>query len=199
MEEYLIAFKNKKKKLHENKRVNYSSKFKVILSKFLLAIIFFLCSIIYTNMSDDNLLYYKEHILSESLPFTRIRGWYENLFGEVIPSNESVQTVFAGKLMYKSISDYLDGEVLEVDNESLVNNIASGVVVFIGDKEGYGNTVIIQGIDGIDIWYGNITNVSVNLYDYIEKEHVIGQTTDDKLYLVIKKDNDYLKYEDYKN
>ena len=37
-----------------------------------------------------------------------------------------------------------------------------------------GNTVIIQGVDGVDIWYGNLTNVSVKLYDYVEKDKLIG-------------------------
>ena len=70
-------------------------------------------------------------------------------------------------------------------------------MVYIGEKEDYGNTVIIQGVDGVDIWYGNLTNVSVKLYDYLEKDKLIGETLDDTLYLVIKKDNEYIKYEDY--
>ena len=74
----------------------------------------------------------------------------------------------------------------------------NGIVVYIGDKDTYGNTVIIQGVDGVDIWYGNLENVSVKLYDYIEKDMVIGNTLDDKLYLVMKKDDKYLTYEDYK-
>ena len=82
---------------------------------------------------------------------------------------------------------------------SLVNSLASGIVVFSGEKDGFGNTVIIQGIDGADIWYGNLENISLNLYDYIEVGTVIGNTVDEYLYLVIKKDNEYIKYEDYQN
>ena len=150
-------------------------------------------------MSDKNLLLYKEYVLTESLPFTKIKGWYEDLFGEVLPKNDNTQTVFDGKLVYKEISNYLDGEILTISSKSLVNSLASGVVVFSGEKEGYGNTVIIQGIDGADIWYGNLENVSINLYDYIEAGTVIGNVVDEYLYLVIKKDNEYIKYEDYQN
>ena len=39
----------------------------------------------------------------------------------------------------------------------------SGIVVFIGDKEGYGNTIIVQRIDGIDEWYGGIVNTNLKL------------------------------------
>ncbi len=193
-------------KMHKMKKKNFSksntSKRKVLnsfLTKFMCAIIFFLVSVIFTNMSDKNLLLYKEYVLTESLPFTKIKGWYEELFGEVLPKNDNTQTVFSGKLVYKEIKDYEDGEVLTVSNKSLVNSLASGVVVFSGVKDNYGNTVIIQGIDGADIWYGNLENISVNLYDYIESGTVIGETKDEYLYLVIKKDNKYIKYEDYQS
>ena len=194
MEEYINNFKNKKRTVKINK-----NKLNIFITKFMLAIIFFLVSIIYTNFSDKNLLLYKEYVFTESLPFTKIKGWYEDLFGEVLPEGDNTQTVFNDKLIYKEISDYYDGEKMVVNTNTLVNNLTSGVVVFSGDKENYGNTVIIQGIDGADIWYGNLNNVSINLYDYVEAGTVIGETNGDVLYLVIKKDNEFIKYEDYQS
>lgn len=196
MDSYLNQFKKKKRNI---KVIDKNNNLKNLLSKFLIAIIFFLSSIIFTNISDNNLLLYKEYVLTESLPFTKIKGWYEELFGEVLPDSKNNQMVFDGKLLYKDIKDYHDGEELTLNNNTLINNITSGIVVFIGEKDNYNNTVIIQGVDGVDAWYGNLENVSVKLYDYVEKNTVLGQTQDDKLYLVLKKDNDYLKYEDYKN
>ncbi len=196
MDSYLNQFKKKKRNI---KVIDKNNNLKNLLSKFLIAIIFFLSSIIFTNISDNNLLLYKEYVLTESLPFTKIKGWYEELFGEVLPDSKNNQMVFDGKLLYKDIKDYYDGEQLTLNNNTLINNITSGIVVFIGEKDNYNNTVIIQGVDGVDAWYGNLENVSVKLYDYVEKNSVLGQTQDDKLYLVLKKDNDYLKYEDYKN
>ena len=200
MDEYLKMHKNKKKEFAVSP--DSSNKKKILnkyLTRFMLAVIFFLASIIFTNMSDKHLLLYKEYVLTESLPFTKIKGWYEDLFGEVLPKSDNAQTVMSGKLVYKEIDDYLDGEVLTVSSKSLVNSLTSGVVVFSGEKEGYGNTVIIQGIDGADIWYGNLENVSVSLYDYLESDTIIGSTIDEHLYLVIKKDNEYIKYEDYQS
>lgn len=198
MEEYLNNFKNKKKSFKPSVKVS-KKKINIFITKFMLAIIFFLISVIFTNFSDKNLLLYKEYVFTESLPFTKIKGWYEDLFGEVLPEGDNTQTVFNGKLIYKEISDYYDGEKLVVNSNTLVNSLTSGVVVFSGVKENYGNTVIIQGIDGADIWYGNLQNVSVNLYDYVEAGTVIGETIDDLLYLVIKKDNEFIKYEDYQS
>ena len=199
MDEYLNNFKNKKKSFNKVKISLNKKNINKLITKFMIAIIFFLISIIFTNYSDKNLLLYKEYVFTESLPFTKIKGWYEDLFGEVLPTQDNTQTVFNGKLVYKEISDYYDGEKLLVSKNTLVNNITSGVVVFSGEKDNYGNTVIIQGIDGVDIWYGNLENVSISLYDYIEAGNVIGQTKDEYLYLVIKKDNEYIKYENYQS
>ena len=194
MEEYLEAFKRRKNnEFIPRKSINL----KPFISKVLIAMIFFLASIIFTNTSDKNLLLYKEHVLTESLPFTKIKSIYEDLFGEVLPKSENTQMVMNGHLVYKDIKTYKDGEVLTLSKETLINSLASGVVVFIGNKDDYGNTVIVQGVDGADIWYGNLTNTSVKLYDYIEKNTLLGETLTDELYLVIKKNNEYIKYEDY--
>ena len=91
----------------------------------------------------------------------------------------------------------MDGVRLTVNDKYLVPNQLSGLVVFIGEKEGYGNTVIIQQANGIDLWYGNIEDVNVELYDYVEQGDLIGNTKDTNLYLVYKKDGEVLNYEDY--
>ena len=78
-----------------------------------------------------------------------------------------------------------------------VTSLYDGIVVFIGNKDNYKNTVIVQGSDGVDIWYGNVSNVSVTLYDYITKDTIIGEAADNTLYLVFNKENEYLGYEEY--
>ncbi len=45
----------------------------------------------------------------------------------------------------------------------------SGIVVYIGEKENYKQTVIVQQMNGVDVWYGNIKQANVKLYDYVEK------------------------------
>ena len=191
MDEYLNELKNKK----EKHKFNY----KLLLTKFLIAVIFFLVSVIFINQSNKNMLLYKREVFDKSLPFSKIKKGYEKIFGSPLPIKKETMTVFKGNLVYKDAKKYFDGTSFIVDNNSLVNNLASGVVVFIGNKDNYGNTVIVQGVDGYDIWYGNITNVGVKLYDYIEKDSVLGSTIDDKLYLVIKKDDKFIDYDQYQN
>ena len=64
-------------------------------------------------------------------------------------------------------------------------------------EDGYGNTFIIQGVDGVDVWYGGIVDTDFKLYDYVEKDSILGNTTEDYYYLVFKEDNEFLTYEDY--
>ena len=79
----------------------------------------------------------------------------------------------------------------------MVPTLESGVVVFIGEKEEYGSTVIIDQADGIEVFYANINAMNLKLYDYIEKGTLLGETKDNKLYLVFSKNGEYLNYKDY--
>ena len=99
-------------------------------------------------------------------------------------------------LTYKNKEKYEEGVKLTVDKNYLVPVNESGIVVFIGEKEKYGNTVIIQRVDGIDEWYGNIENTNLKLYDYIKKGTLLGEVND-YFYLVYKKNGKALNYEDY--
>lgn len=187
-----IRNKHSKKKKDNNKSIN--------LTKFLLVIILTLITLI-TIKKDIKFkeLFYK-YIYEDSINFAKINEYYEKIFGSYIPFEDTtnkVTPVFNEKLTYISSNKYLDGVKLTVENNYLVPVLQSGLVVYMGEKEGYGNTVIVQGIDGIDIWYGNVTNISISLYDYIDKKSLLGTTKDDVLYLVYKKDGEILNYEEY--
>ncbi len=192
-EDIINRFKNKTNK--PKKKFKYS----ILITKLLLSIIFLFSSLIYIKLGDDNKDFYKKTFMTNSLSFNKINSVYEKYFGEVMPSINTEEYVFNNTLDYTEVKEHLDGEKLTVSPSSLVSNLSGGLVVFTGEKEGYGSVVIIQGNDGYDIWYGNLTNINVNLYDYIEKETILGQTVNEYLYLVIKKDNNFYSYEDYKN
>ena len=83
--------------------------------------------------------------------------------------------------------------------KTLGNNvyaIESGIVIFKGNKDGYNDTVIIQTSNGYDMWYSNLKNINVNIYDYVNKNDLISESND-KLYLVINKDNKFYTYKEY--
>ena len=86
---------------------------------------------------------------------------------------------------------------LEVSKEYLTPALESGIVVFMGEKEDYGTTIIIQQIDGVDVWYCNIEAKDIKMYDYVKKGALIGQVKSNKLYLVFQKEGKYLNYKEY--
>ena len=69
------------------------------------------------------------------------------------------------------------------------------MVIYTGEKEEYGFTVIIEQVDGTEVWYSNLKNCNVKLYDYVEKGSLLGEV-DNELYIVIVKDGIYLDYEE---
>ena len=54
----------------------------------------------------------------------------------------------------------------------------------------------VKQSDGIDVWYSNIGNIGVQLYDYVSKGTLVGECND-SLYLVFKKDGNVLDYKEY--
>ena len=58
-------------------------------------------------------------------------------------------------------------------------------------------TVIIEDENGIDHIYGNLDNVNVKLYDYVDKNDLLGTASNNTLYLLFSKDGKYLDYKEF--
>ena len=51
----------------------------------------------------------------------------------------------------------------------------------------------IQGVNGVDVWYGNLENTNLKLYDYIETNTILGTAKEDYYYLAFVKDGNFIK------
>ena len=187
--------KNKNKKTKEKKSYNK-------ITKFLITIVITLLALILLKSNNNFKTFFYKNIYDKNFSFSKVNKVYKDIFGTPIPfsnllNKNKTSLVFNEKLEYSDKSKYLDGVKLTVSNNYLVPTQVNGMVVFIGEKENYGKTVIISGTDGFDIWYSNMKTTSVKLYDYVEKGSLIGETNDTTLYLVYKKDGKVLNYEDY--
>lgn len=175
----------------------YLSKY---LSKFLITMAFTLVTLIVLKGNKSlQPIFYKE-VYDTNFSFATVNHLYEKYLGSPLPFKDffkDIEPVFNEKLTFTEANKYKDGVKLTVEKNYLVPNQLSGLVVFIGEKEGYGKTVVVQQVNGIDLWYSNVNDISVKLYDYIEKGTLIGTTIDNYLYLVYKKDGVVLNYEDY--
>lgn len=194
MSNYDIYMKNK------NKKSNGLSYFFVrFFNKFLITCLLTVVCLIFLKGNSDFKSFFNTNVIDVNFNFAYLNGLYGKYFGGVLPFSdffESTESVFNESLVYSDSHDYLEGVSLSVSSNYLVPSIDNGLVVYIGDKEGYGNTVIIETSDGVNIWYSNMGNVNVSMYEYISKGSLIGNC-DNNLYLVFKKDGNVLDYKKY--
>ena len=171
-----------------------------LFSRVLISIIILLGSVIFVKHSNTNLLMYKEQVFEKSFKFARFNKWYKKYLGSILPfdkvAEDNSKMVFNETFTYKEKSKNLDGTKFLVTDKYLMPALESGIVVFIGEKDGYGSTVIVQGSNGVDIWYTNIST-TLKLYDYIEKKALVGECNNNELTLVFQKDNKFIDYSEY--
>lgn len=137
------------------------------------------------------------NVYQKNLKFAEVSTWYNKHFGKILPIKNTTESVFKEDLVYQSANLYKDGVELKVAKQYMVPVLESGIIVFIGEKEGYGQTIIVQQVNGVDVWYGNISTLELSLYDYVEKGTLLGESKEDKLYLVFQKDGKFVDYKEY--
>ena len=192
---FLDKDKNKNKK-EKNKKKNFLMSF---FNKILVCIILVIICLIMMKTNSNFKEFVSEKIFKDNISFAYLNNLYNKYFGSILPSykNSGTEVVFNEKLEYFEYNKYLDGYKLSVQTSYLVPIIESGIVVYIGNIDNYGESVIIEGIDGVDIWYSNLENISVKLYDYVNSGDYLGEVKGEDLYLVFEKNQEYLKFEDY--
>jgi len=169
------------------------------INKILVCFILVIICLIFMKTNSSFKDFISKEVYQDNISFAYLNNLYNKYFGDILPSynNSETTAVFDEKLEYRNYNIYKDGYKLEVSESYLVPIIESGIVVFVGNIDSYGDVIIIEGIDGVDIWYGNIKNTSVSLYDYVSKGSFLGEVKDNNLYLVFEKDKEYLKFEEY--
>ena len=141
--------------------------------------------------------FYK-YVYDTNIKFAEFNNLYNKYFKDfkMNMNANTIEKVSNEKINYVKKEKYKDGVKLSVSSNYSIPIIESGIVVYKGLKEPYGNVIIIQQINGIDLLYGNIENSNYNLYDYVKKNNVLG-TCNKELYLLFKKDGKVLNYEKY--
>lgn len=198
MDEYRLLKKYNNK--HEDKQV--SSLKKVIIgfiNQVLICIVLFLTVLILTkNTSFKDKLY--EFVYSYNFSFLEIEEFVKKNFGSIIPSTKNdkdIEMVSSEKLEYKKLTEIDDGVLLEVDKNSLITSLESGLVVYIGEKEEYGKVLILEQVDGTEAWYIGVNLNEFKLYDYIEKGTILGESSDTEIKLLFKKNKEGVDYKTY--
>ncbi len=190
----------KNKRLHCLKTKKHPQKVKKsyisnLFTRTLLSIILVLICAIYINISDECLINFHDNLFQSTLPFTTINNLYTKYFGNLLPTYNT-SPVSSEIQEYNNITNYESSYKVTL-NSNTFSFLQSGIIVFIGEKDNLGNTLIVQGTDGVDIWYSNIDAPNLTLYDYVEKDTLIGECLNNEIILTFMKDGNYLSYENY--
>lgn len=159
--------------------------FKKILSKLFTIVIFTMIVITLSNTSPKFKSFIVDKVLNSTIDFSFVNKLSNKVTNVFKTSNNTLPVV---KEENNRKERYKDGIKYIVNKGASVNIKDSGIVTYIGNKDGYNNTVIIQQSNGYYAWYGNIKE-EVKLYDYIESGSKIGKTLSNEYYYVLLKDN----------
>lgn len=186
-------------KFYKDNKSSKSNLFKNIVLRVLITIIVTLILLISFKMNSNFKKAFYHYVYEENFPFSAVKNFLQEKFGTSLTFDKIVtdEEVFNEKLSYKDKSLYHDGVKLTVSSEYMIPSLESGIVVYIGEKENYKQVVIVQQMNGVDVWYGNIKQANVKLYDYVEKGSLIGQVDNKTLYLVFQKEGKFVDYQSY--
>ncbi|KAA9023123.1 M23 family metallopeptidase [Niallia endozanthoxylica] len=185
--------------------------FKVLASACLVLVI----AIMFRNQTPelDSARDFVTNSMNEEFQFAAVSDWYESTFGKplaLLPVNEQKSEEngpvdskqqyalpASGKIL-ENFGENGQRITIETGQGAAVEAMNEGLVRMIGEQEGFGQTVVIQHADKSESWYGNLSEVNVTLYQYIEKGTKVGKATDygdgtkGSFYFAIKEGEDFV-------
>ena len=194
----LARLKNKHRSKKNNKK-SIEFKFNVVIVKLILTIVLTIITLLVLRSNTNLKTIFYKNVYDNHISFALINDLYQRHFGSPLPFRDLfsyTQPVFNEQLRYTAHEEFKDGGKLTVGAKYLVPVLESGIVIFVGYREGYGSTVIIQQANGIDVWYSNFSEINVRLYDYVTRGSLLGEV-DRYLYLVFIKDGEVLDYTEH--
>lgn len=149
--------------------------------------------------------------MSQEFNFMVVSDWYEDKFGKplaflpeqkaLVQDTEQLQqyTLSASGKVLEEFQKNGQRIAIETGSDTTVQSFNEGQITFIGEKDGFGKTVVIKHSDQSESWYGNLEEVDVKLYENIEKGTKVGSASryegDETLglfYFAIKKNDDFI-------
>ncbi|MBR3162217.1 MAG: peptidoglycan DD-metalloendopeptidase family protein [Bacilli bacterium] len=167
--------------------------------KLLISIIIFLILGILCKVDDKYKNKINYYLFENSFNFNSVYNFYNKYLGgtSFYEKRNTLHPVFYEELKYNKIEKYKQGIKLEVTKNYLIPAIKKGTVINIKNHKYYNNTIIINTDNNINIWYGNICNPFVKIYDHLDKGKYIGQSCQNYIYIIYEKNGKYLDYKKY--
>ncbi len=131
-----------------------------------------------------------QEVMNRDFNFEAVAAWYESRFGStgfpVLTQHKtsSVPAASSARVKpwvmpkdWKVVKRYDPASakmVVDVGETGQILNVETGIVTFVGEKNGYGQTVIVQLAGGREVWYGNMEAAHVQVNDYVKQGDLIG-------------------------
>ncbi|HAQ08592.1 MAG TPA: peptidase M23 [Bacillus bacterium] len=185
--------------------------FKILASACLVLIV----AILFRSPSDkaETAQNYIKQTMVQEFQFAAVSDWYENQFGkplallpvknkgegdsEAVDRHNQYALPASGRIL-EDFGDNGQRIMIETGKGAGVEAMNEGLVHFVGIKDGFGKTVIVQHADKSETWYGNLDGIEVTLYEYISKGSKVGTAMDSEdgakgsFYFAIKKGDDFI-------
>ena len=172
---------------------------KHLINKILSGLIIFLIGMIIIKNNSSLKEYIRKNVYEQSISFINNRKSYEKYLGSLVSINDKSSTtrVSSNKISYIKKENIDNGVKLSLNDKEAIPLIESGVVVFLGEKDNLSNVMIVEQVDGIETLYSGINFNNIKLYDYLEKNEIIGESINKEIFLCFKKNGEYIDYQKY--
>lgn len=152
-------------------------------------------------------------VMQREYNVTGVMTWYEQTMGDqpsflpkIINRNEQekstpvkgyVVPVSSGKVV-SSFGQNHQGIRVGTTTSLPVEVVKEGWVRFVGEREGLGQTIIIDHGQGEESWYGELQDVQVQVHDWVKQGDVVGTTSlsaesgQGQFYFALKKNSSFV-------
>ncbi len=180
----------------------------VFLSFFLLTIIYLIyqSNVPASRQAQD----FISEVMERDFNFASVNAWYQELAGRSILPTFSLEEpntntdregkwvpVVRGKVL-RSFQEDGQGVLIQVEGSRPAVAAAEGWVVFVGEREDLGQTVIIRHAKGNEIWYGRLKEPQVQEKEWVKPQQPIGLAggKDGSLYIARKSGESFIDPQD---
>ncbi|GAA0456877.1 M23 family metallopeptidase [Alkalibacillus silvisoli] len=129
--------------------------------------------------------------LTEDMPFATVQAWYDSHFSSLFVStaldqpasqqDDGMDTVPVSGLHMDRLTETTEGVYIEIQEEKGVYPVDRGTVLFAGNMPDTGRTIIVQHEDGQNTVYGNLADIDVFHYQFVDPSKKMATVKPDEL------------------
>lgn len=143
--------------------------------------------------------------LTEDFPFATVNVWYQDRFGSPFSLMPESGTEVTSETMALPVNGSISqpfhtngkGVWIDAHDQSDVHAVDQGTIIFAGNDRETNKTVIIQHPDRSKTIYGNLSEINVNPYQFVQANQVIAkfeptETNNGGIYFALQHNNEYI-------